>query len=74
VHSYTNRLAQTDCEIANSKENVSELEFPDLLQTQIRSLEVRILQRVELTCTTLLPMSLPGRAQILSIVIDLVQL
>ena len=47
-----------------------ELELLDLLQTHIQRLEERILQRVELTRTIQLLMSLPGPAQILSIVID----
>ena len=47
-----------------------ELELLDLLQAHIQRLEVRILQRVELTPTIQFLMSIPGPAEILSIVID----
>jgi transposase len=47
-----------------------ELELLDLLQTHIQRLEERILQRVEITPTIQLLMSIPGPAEILSIVID----
>ena len=47
-----------------------ELELLDLLQTHIQRLEERILQRVELTPTIQRIMSIPGPAEILSIVID----
>jgi transposase len=47
-----------------------ELELLDLVQAQIDRLEARILERVRLTPTIQLVMSLPGPAEILSIVID----
>jgi transposase len=47
-----------------------ELELLDLLQAHIRRLEVRILEKVRLTPTIRLVMSIPGPAEILSIVID----
>jgi transposase len=47
-----------------------ELELLDLLQTHIQRLEARILQRVEITPTIQRIMSIPGPAEILSIVID----
>jgi len=47
-----------------------ELELLDLLQTHIHRLEARILERVELTPAIQLLMSIPGPAEILSIVID----
>jgi len=47
-----------------------ELELLRLVQTEIDALEERILQRVELTRTIQLVMSIPGPAKILSIVID----
>jgi transposase len=47
-----------------------ELELLDLLQTHIQRLEERILQRVEITPAIQLLMSIPGPAEILSIVID----
>ena len=47
-----------------------ELELLDLVQGQIDRLEARILERVRITPTIQLVMSLPGPAEILSIVID----
>jgi transposase len=47
-----------------------ELELLDLLQAHIQRLEQRILERVQLTPTIRLLMSLPGPAEVLSIVID----
>lgn len=47
-----------------------ELELLDLVQGQIDRLEQRILERVRITPTIQLVMSLPGPAEILSIVID----
>lgn len=47
-----------------------ELELLDLLQAQIDRLEARILDRVRITPSIHLIMSLPGPAEILSIVID----
>jgi len=47
-----------------------ELELLDLLQAHIHQLEERILERVELTPAIQLLMSIPGPAEILSIVID----
>ncbi len=47
-----------------------ELEMLRLVQAEIDALEERILQRVELTRTIQLVMSIPGPAKILSIVID----
>ena len=47
-----------------------ELELLDLVQGQIDRLAARILERVRITPTIQLVMSLPGPAEILSIVID----
>jgi transposase len=47
-----------------------ELELLQLLQAHIQRLEARILQRVEITPTIQRLMSIPGPAEILSIVID----
>jgi len=47
-----------------------ELELLDLVQAHIDRLEARILERVRITPTIQLVMSLPGPAEILSIVID----
>ena len=47
-----------------------ELQLLDLLQDHIRLLEERILQRVQLTPSLQLLMSIPGPAEILSIVIE----
>src|SRR3990172_9326725 len=47
-----------------------ELELLDLLQIHIHQLEERILERVKITPTIQLLMSIPGPAEILSIVID----
>ncbi len=47
-----------------------ELELLDLLQAHIRRLEERILEKVRLTPTIRLVMTIPGPAEILSIVID----
>jgi transposase len=47
-----------------------ELELLDLVQGQIDGLERRILERVKITPTIQLVMSVPGPAEILSIVID----
>ncbi len=47
-----------------------ELELLELLQAHIQRLEARILQRVKLTPTLQRIMSIPGPAEILSIVID----
>jgi len=47
-----------------------ELELLDQVQEQIRRLEARILERVEITPTIQLIKSVPGPAEILSIVID----
>jgi transposase len=47
-----------------------ELELLDLIQAHIQRLETRILERVRLTPTIQLIQSVPGPAEILSIVID----
>jgi transposase len=47
-----------------------QLELLDLLQAHIQRLEQRILERVQLTPTIRLLMSIPGPAEVLSIVID----
>ena len=47
-----------------------ELELLDQVQEQIRRLEARILERVQMTPTIQLIQSVPGPAKILSIVID----
>jgi hypothetical protein len=47
-----------------------ELELLDLVQAQIQRLETRILERVRLTPTIQLIQSVPGPAEILSIVIE----